>query len=126
MPEPESPQPAKSPASTAAKPAAPAKPASPAKPAARPAAKPKPPAPKAGEASPRQKRPGVIYGAIKPLSLRSIVVPFTHTVEAGETMESIARSYYGDRKRATELRTANDLPADGQPALGQEIKIPKG
>jgi nucleoid-associated protein YgaU len=47
-------------------------------------------------------------------------LPRTHTVVAGETLESIAEQYYGDPERADDVREAN------REALGGEETLPPG
>ena len=105
-----------------------AKPAAPASPVAKPAAAAaaKPPAPAKGEASPHAKRPTTVIADVAALAVSDVVVPFLHTVRAGETLASIAKDYYGDRSKAGKIRAANpSLAAAAEPAPGDKVKVPK-
>ncbi len=48
----------------------------------------------------------------------------THRVLGGETWESIARDYYGDRSRAEEVAAHNGFVGHEQPPVGVGIRIP--
>jgi len=52
--------------------------------------------------------------------------PRIHVVAAGDTLESIAQSYYGDSRRWTRIYAANlDLLRDGKPITpGMKLEIP--
>ncbi|MFF0510993.1 LysM peptidoglycan-binding domain-containing protein [Streptomyces sp. NPDC004250] len=52
--------------------------------------------------------------------------PATHTVNKGETLESIAELRLADVKRAGEISKANDLSAGARLRAGQKIMLPKG
>ena len=114
-------------ASAAATPAATGAPAAGAKPAAAPAAA-KPaakPAPGKNEASPNAPRPNVVFAGIA--TVPEMPAPLQHRVQPGETLASIARDHFGDRKTAERIRAANPALAGGvEPAAGTVVKIPKG
>ena len=48
----------------------------------------------------------------------------THIVRTGETLETIAQHYYGDRARSGVLAAANRLPETPKLAAGTALKIP--
>lgn len=48
----------------------------------------------------------------------------THTVEAGESLSSIAREEYGNPNNWTAIRDANNIENSNQLAIGQELIIP--
>lgn len=52
--------------------------------------------------------------------------PATHTVNKGETLDSIAELRLADVKRAGEIAKANDLAAGARLRAGQTIALPKG
>ncbi|MFG3154265.1 LysM peptidoglycan-binding domain-containing protein [Streptomyces sp. NPDC048219] len=52
--------------------------------------------------------------------------PATHTVNKGETLESIAELRLADVKRAADIAKANDLTATARLRAGQKIMLPKG
>ena len=102
--------------------------AAPAAAAPKPAAAAKAAAPPKGAASPNAPRPSVVYSGIATLAVENIVVPFEHLVKPGETLESIAQDYFGDRSKGSRIRELNPdrLGSGGQPEPGTRIKIPKG
>ena len=53
--------------------------------------------------------------------LRSV----THTVRTGETLETIAQHYYGDRARSGMIAEANRLPENPKLAAGTALRIPE-
>lgn len=48
----------------------------------------------------------------------------THTVAAGETLGTIAKHWYGEAGRYTEIASANQLANPDQVAVGQKLVIP--
>jgi len=49
----------------------------------------------------------------------------THVVRTGETLETIAQHYYGDRSRSGMLAAANRLPENPKLAAGTALRIPE-
>jgi len=49
----------------------------------------------------------------------------THTVQAGDTLASVADLYYGDQGRADVIAESNDLPADAVLAAGRTLMVPE-
>ena len=113
-------KPAPTPPATPPTPAPAAAPAKPATAAPAPAKKDAP--------SPSAPRPTVVYAGIAALAVENLVAPYQHAVRAGETLESIAKDYYGDRKKAKVIREANqDVAGEGVVLVpGTKLKVPKG
>ena len=49
----------------------------------------------------------------------------THTVGQGDTLQSLAQRYYGDRSRSEVIWETNQLPANPRLAAGTTLKIPE-
>jgi nucleoid-associated protein YgaU len=48
-----------------------------------------------------------------------------HTVQAGDTLASLADLYYGDQSRADVIAESNDLPGDAVLDVGRTLQIPE-
>jgi tetratricopeptide (TPR) repeat protein len=56
-----------------------------------------------------------------PRSMEKVV---THQVRAGETWQSIAHDFYGDRTRSGELASFNGMQETRPPAVGAGVRVP--
>lgn len=55
---------------------------------------------------------------------RPIEKVVTHQVRTGETWQSIAHDFYGDRTRAGKLASFNGMPEAQTPAVGAGVRVP--
>ena len=62
----------------------------------------------------------VVFSAVSPAAARVV----THTVEAGDSAESVAADYYGNRSLSIIVLAANNLDHGAKLRSGQKLRIP--
>jgi LysM repeat protein len=63
---------------------------------------------------------GAVLAVAGPAHARAVV----HTVQAGDTAESVAADYYGNRSLAIVVLEANGMERSGKLRIGQKLRIP--